>query len=85
MKPIRSIELYVEEMVFEGFSRPDAFRIAAAVERELTRLLSDGRIDLPGDRYIENACLRAVQLPPNALPERVGERVASAIHAGLVP
>jgi hypothetical protein len=83
MKPPRRIELHVEHVVCEGFARSDGYRIASALERELTRLFSGGRMDLSNDRRIESISVGQVQMTSTAATDQLAERLAAAIHGGL--
>ena len=85
------IDLRVDELILHGFRPTDRHAIAAAIERELGRLFSDGgvpaallnrdpaRAELAADRV--NA--GAFDVPHDASPDAVGVRVARAIHQSL--
>lgn len=85
MKP-RRIEVRIGELVLEGgFAPADRFRIGAAVERELARLVREGGLDaglLAGggrDAVDAGSFTRA----PQAAPASVGEGVARSVYGGL--
>ena len=77
------VELRIDQLVLEGVERADAPAIAAALERELGRLLaaepgwgsgvSRDRIDAG-----------AIDLPGRGSPELLGARIAQAVHRGMM-
>ncbi len=79
------VELHIEELVLHGFAPGDRHEIAAAIERELARLLATGDL---ADGLRQRGSRAAVDagsfsLPPGASPGAVGERVAGAVYEGL--
>ncbi len=78
-----SVEVHIDALVLHGFSRPEGFRAAAALQRELTRLVTDQ--GLPGvsasrSGDIDAGAITAVP----ARPELTGIRAARAVHGGLL-
>ncbi len=83
MKPAH-IRLHIDELVLEGFEPGDRDRIAAAVEDELGRLLTEGVTEggLPGpSRDVVDGGQFSV--PSAARPEAVGEQVARTLYGVL--
>lgn len=77
-----SVELHLEAVVLHGFSRADGHRAAAALQIELTRLVTAH--GLPGISSATSAHLDAGTIPAVAArPELTGMRAARAIHGGL--
>lgn len=81
----QKVELYIEELVLEGFKPGDEQRIGEAVEKELTRLLEMRGV--PGsfrsDREMESINVGSFEVAPGARAERVGTQVAGAVYGGL--
>lgn len=79
------IDLHIEELVLHGFRRADRRRIAAAVQRELTRLLRERgvppRLQTGGEvaRVDGNSFDMTAGTPPSA----VGARVARSVYGSL--
>jgi hypothetical protein len=79
-----TIHLHIDELVLDGFPSVDRFRIAAAVETELARLLAEqgappslrtGAVDrLDGGSF---------NVARPSRPEAIGVQVAQAIYGGL--
>lgn len=82
-------DLRIDDLILHGFRPADRHAIAAAIERELVRLLSAG--DLPTALIDGRAAGRAAYrldagsfvVPHDAPPDAVGVQVARAIHRGL--
>jgi len=81
----QSITLHIEELVLHGFAPGDRYRIAEAVERELTRLLAQqGLPPLPVQRgEVEEINAGSFQVGPEARSELTGQQVARAVYRGL--
>ena len=80
------MEVHIEELVLEGFEARDRHRMRDAVERELRRLLADGRGSVWQrlTRNIEVPELGArFTLPAAATPEGKGGLVARAVHEAV--
>lgn len=80
------IVLHVEELVLEGFPARDRWRIAAAVEAELTRLVAEGGLPpglLTGAGTINVIDADGFAPGPADRPEAIGTQVAGAVYAGL--
>lgn len=76
-----SVELHIEAVVLHGFSRANGHRAAAALQNELTRLVT--AYGLPEISPSTTAHLDAGTIPVGARPELTGIRAARAIHGGL--
>jgi hypothetical protein len=82
---------HIEELVLHGFKRTDRYAIAAAIERELGRLVSEPGAQRAlldrgsrGDEPFRSDAGSFV-VPHDAGPDAVGVQVARAIHRGLGP
>lgn len=76
-----SVELQIEAVVLHGFSRADGHRAAAALQTELTRLVTAH--GLPEFSSSTSAHLDAGTIPAVAArPDLTGIRAARAIHGG---
>ncbi len=75
------VELRIDAVVFHGFSRADGHRATAALQRELTRLVTThGIAEFSGDGR-EQLDAGSIIAGPQA--EMTGTRAARAIHGGL--
>jgi hypothetical protein len=81
----QSIELHIEELVIDGFAPDDAERFAGAVERELTRLLSERGIQasLTEDIDVERLAGGALLIRRGERAETTGQRLARTIFTGM--
>ena len=68
------LHVHVDELVFEGFSPAESHRIAAALERELARLLAE-----QGLPWTEFSAIDAGRIRLSGSPERIGARIAAAL------
>jgi hypothetical protein len=81
----------IEDLVLHGFERTDRYAIAAAIERELGRLLSEAgalhalrdRGRAGGGHDSPRPDAGSFLVPHDATPDAVGVQVARAIHRGL--
>ncbi|MET8546444.1 hypothetical protein ABZW03_38375 [Kitasatospora sp. NPDC004799] len=78
------IEVEIGELVLDGFARIDHDRLTAAFRSELTRLVEARGVPLAagGDRALD-LLSGLPPLPAGASPQRLGEALARAVHAGL--
>ncbi|MFB3764642.1 MAG: hypothetical protein ACE14P_05275 [Methanotrichaceae archaeon] len=83
LKP--DLELYIEELVLEGFEPGDRHKIGDALVTELERLLADGGIpeSIGQNIEIDMADGGEVDLEPGSRAETVGFKVAGAVYGGL--
>jgi hypothetical protein len=82
---IKDVELLIEELVLEGFEPQYRYRIAGAVERELTRILAQDGIPSSLTQSGEMAYVYggSFEMTRGGAVEAVGARVAQAIYGGL--
>jgi hypothetical protein len=74
-----SVDMQIDSIVFHGFSRADGHRAAAALQRELTRLVTaHGLPEIASSKHVD-----AGAIPAAARPELTGVRAARAIHGGF--
>ncbi|MFF4378235.1 hypothetical protein [Kitasatospora sp. NPDC001547] len=78
------IEVEIGELVLDGFARIDHDRLTAAFRSELTRLVEARGVPLAvgGDRVLD-LLSGLPPLPAGTSPQRLGEALARAVHAGL--
>jgi len=80
-----SVELHIDELVLHGFASGERYVIGNAVERELTRLLSEHGI--PTSLRSENATdeIRGATFNAahNAKPRAIGHQIAQAVYEGF--
>jgi hypothetical protein len=80
-----SVEIEIGELVLEGFSPFERYRIGEAVERELTRLLVEQGVapNLRRGGEIENLDAGVFQLQANAQVGFTGVQIAQAVYSSL--
>lgn len=83
MKP--NIELHIEELVLHGFSTREAYRIRAAVQLEITRLLQEQGLPPAFSVEANMGDLNAghLNILPNAKAEAVGNDIAHSVYKGF--
>jgi hypothetical protein len=73
-----SVELRIDTLVLHGFARSEGHRAAAALQFELTRLVTvHGLPEIASTQHIDAGAISAA-----ARPELTGVRAARAIHGG---
>jgi len=79
------IDLHIEELVLHGFAARDRHRIAAAVESELTRLLSAEPQQNSLANHVGIARLNggAFKLKAGSKPQEAGTQIARAVFRSL--
>lgn len=84
-KSAGAINLHIEKLVLHGFASTDRHRIAEAVQRELTRLFTEGPTPTGLTSSSSTAALNAgsFQLPPSSRPETIGAEVARAVFGRI--
>jgi len=82
---VKSIEVFIDELILHGFAASDRHRIKAAVERELGRLFSEQGAPSALAQTGEIATLDGgtVEVAPGSHVEAVGTQVARALYGGL--
>lgn len=82
---MRPIDLHIEELVLDGFAPGDRHRIGAAVERELSRLLTERGVPASwaGGGEVPSLDGGTFEAKPGARPERVGAQIAGAVFRGM--
>jgi hypothetical protein len=78
----RRLELRIEELVLHGFAPGDRYRIAEAMERELTHLLSTQGMSprFGSDGAVVRMDDGSFEMAPDSRPDTVGVQVAQAIY-----
>lgn len=80
-----SVELHIEELVLHGFPRSDRYRIAEAVELELSRLVTRVGLSpsLKQEATVDRVRGGSFQVAPGARAEATGRQIARAVFGGL--
>jgi hypothetical protein len=83
--PMRAVEFHIEELVLHGFNPVNRFRIGEAVERELTRLITERDADDAIAQRGEIALIDGVvfEVQPDSSSKAIGIQLARAIYGGL--
>ncbi|MDX2216071.1 MAG: hypothetical protein SFY66_22590 [Oculatellaceae cyanobacterium bins.114] len=79
------VELQIEEIVLRDFVGGDRHQIRAAIQQELTRLLTEQGI--PPSLMAEGSIARldggSFDVAPDATPEVIGTQIARSIYGGV--
>ena len=80
-----SVELNIEQLVLHGFPTRDRYRIARAIQRELTRLFTEQGVpaSLTTASSINRLDADDLRMATNARAETVGAQVAQSIYRGM--
>ena len=84
-----NINLHIEELVLHGFAPGHRYTIADAVERELSRLLSEDFADpgystlLTSNTGATGLDAGAFQVDPRSQTKSIGTQIAQAVHGEL--
>lgn len=81
----RTIELFIDELILDGFAPSERYAIVEALERELTNLFTQNDFVSTEARSTDIDRLNAgqVHLRPQVTPDAVGEKVAGAVFSGI--
>jgi hypothetical protein len=85
-----NVDLYIDELVLDGFDPSDGYQIGDAFEAELRKLILKGDIRAglswaqESDFEYESIDSSPVQLESNASARAIGSGVAGAIHGVLI-
>jgi hypothetical protein len=74
-----NVRIEIDQLVLHGVRPADRHRVAAAFERELTRLLRTR--GLPST--VDSERTKLPPLPRTTSPRRLGEALARSVHSGL--
>lgn len=80
-----TIELRIGELILDGFGRANGDRIGAALERELSRLISSGDLThlAASSVHVEFVNAGSFHLEPNAHPNYIGRQLAQRVYGQL--
>jgi hypothetical protein len=81
------VEFHIEELVLHGFEGRDRAAIQAAIQQELSRLLTAQGIPLSWEQGGEVGAIDggSFDLPAGAKSEFVGTQIAQSIYGGFSP
>jgi hypothetical protein len=81
------IHLHIERLILEGLpiERSQGPSVQAAVEAELSRLLTENGLDpnLQAGGAVPSLNASAIQLTPDSNPARVGTQIAQSVYGGI--
>ncbi|HJT59201.1 MAG TPA: hypothetical protein VJ761_22025 [Ktedonobacteraceae bacterium] len=82
----QKIDLHIGELILRDVPYALRHRIAAAVEQELARLLSEQELppSMAQDRHILQIDTGTMQLAPDAKPDAIGTQIAQSVYDSLV-
>jgi hypothetical protein len=76
---VSRIELHIEELVLHGVPEADREAIGHALQDRLTALLA-----AHSPEWRDRPRVDAGRFLPGATPRQIGERIATAVHQGLL-
>jgi hypothetical protein len=79
------IHINIEEIILEGFSPSEKYRIAEAIRTELTRLVQVRGLPAAFNQNgeIQNLPAQTIHLTRNQTAPDIGSKVAQSIYGGL--
>ncbi|HEY5055269.1 MAG TPA: hypothetical protein VIJ38_07805 [Acidobacteriaceae bacterium] len=82
-----AIDLRIDELILHGFPVRDRHRIAAALQRELSRLIAQGDLAHlpPNSIQLDRIDAGSFRLDPAAGPNHIGRTVAQRVYRQLSP
>jgi hypothetical protein len=80
-----AIDLHIDELILRGLPYAQRQRIAAAIEQELTRLLTERGIppSLARGGFVPRIMLDGLSIPTGAKPAVIGSQIAQNIYSNL--
>ena len=80
-----NVNLRIDELVLNGFPPGDRYRIAAAMETELARLLTAQGVPpgLASGKVVPVLDAGSFRIAPDARPQQIGTQIAQALFGGL--
>lgn len=83
MKP--NVELHIGELVLHGFAPQDRWRIADAVQSELTRAIAEHGLSAPraGTLAIAQLSAGTIEIARPGRAQAIGAQVARALHGAM--
>lgn len=80
------IDLHIDELILRDVSYAQRRRIAAAIEQELTRLLTERGVppSLARGGFVPYLKLEDIQVAASAKPAAIGNQIAQHIYGNLV-
>ncbi len=84
MKPY-TIELHIEELVLHGFKPQDRAAIGEAVQRELTRLFTEGGLhsSLHREHQVSRLDSGTFQVKQGSNAAAIGTQIAQKVYGGM--
>lgn len=84
MKP-QNIELHIEELVLHGFKFEDRAAIGEAVQRELTRLFTEGGLQstLHREHQVSHLVGGTFNIKQGSNPATIGTQIAQQVYGGM--
>lgn len=79
----QKIDLHIGELILRDVPYALRHHVAAAIERELTRLLSEQPPSLAQGAHIPQIDIGNVQFAPDARPDAIGAQIAQHIYGSL--
>ena len=83
MKP--AIELHIDQLVLDGFTRKESSIISHSMQSELHHLIENGHLEnsFTQDSHQRNMHVNSITTQENMKPELVGQQIAQSIFYGL--
>jgi hypothetical protein len=82
-----NISVHIERLILDGLpiAQRDRARLQAAIEEELSRLLTEGAlaVDLRASGMLPRRTGGALELTSDEEPRLLGQRIARAVYGGI--
>ncbi len=81
-----NVELHIGELILRGLPYAERYRVAAAVEEELKRLLDEAGLppSLAPGGTVPHVRIDNIRMEAGTKPGVVGEKIAGSIYSSLV-
>lgn len=81
----RPVKIHIDELVLHGFAAGDRYRIAAALEHELSRLITAQGLAAAGRKSFDIERMRGgtIKVTAGAKPQVAGVEIARAVFRSL--
>lgn len=81
---MNNIELNIDQLILQGFSRQDAFYISRALRQELTRMIQEGGLPAHFSNEAQTRRMDAgdFRIKAGAKPEGIGKQIATRVYGG---
>ena len=82
-----NLHLHIDRLILNDVTLSPSQRrlLQAAVEAELSHLLTEGAANFPSDQAIASLAIAPITPAPNSTPTQLGQQIAQSIYQGIKP